>query len=98
MSDTGFAPSDDDLREIARKASTNGIYSGGVKALRAVYAAGARDVQKWLARQLREDAAEFEVFAPGRSLELVSYFLEYLTLPTAVRAIESALAGNGEEK
>ncbi len=73
--------SDDALREIARRASMTGNYSGGVKALRAVYQAGRVDVQKWLAAQLREDAAEFEEFAPGRAVELISYFLEYLTLP-----------------
>lgn len=77
-------PSDDALREIARQASTTGSYSGGVKPLRAVYQAGRLDVQKWLAAELRDNAHEFEEFSPGRAIELISYFLEYLTLPSAV--------------
>lgn len=77
-----MAPSDDALRQIARRASTAGSYSGGVKPLRAAYEAGRVDVQKWLAAELRENAHEFEEFAPGRAVELLSYFLEYLSLPS----------------
>jgi hypothetical protein len=36
---------DDELRDIARKATGTGYYSGGVKALRAVYEAGRREQQ-----------------------------------------------------
>ena len=75
---------DEGLRQIARSASTAGNYSGGVKALRAVYQAGRDDAQKYLGQQLRKDAAEFEKFAPGRAVELVSYFIEYMTLPGSV--------------
>lgn len=74
-------PTDDHLREIARRASTTGNYGGGVKSLRAVYQAGQADTQKWLARQLREDAADLEQFAPDRAVEMISYLIEYLTIP-----------------
>lgn len=67
---------DDELREIASNASTSGNYSGGVKALRAVYSAGRKDVQKWLAQQLRSDAPTLQEFVPTRSIELLSYLLE----------------------
>jgi len=79
---THSEPSDDNLRLIAARASTVGYYSGGVKPLRAVYRSGQLDAQKYLAEQIREDAAEFEQFAPGRAVELVSYFIQYLTLPS----------------
>ena len=40
--------SDDELRDIARKAVASGMYSGSVKALRAVYLQGQADVWKAL--------------------------------------------------
>lgn len=84
-------PSDDELRRIARNASTTGNYSGGVKALRAVWER-ARHVPVEVTADMVERAA-MVLYGDYRSEHEGARLSDFQDV---ARAVLSAALGGGE--